>query len=65
VNTARAKINPGYAEAYVARGNAYFNKGQYDLAIADATKALEISPGNAQAHYNRGVAYANQRLYVR
>jgi tetratricopeptide (TPR) repeat protein len=43
--------------AYTIRGNAYDNKGQYDQAIADFTKAIEINPRYAKAYTNRGSVY--------
>jgi tetratricopeptide (TPR) repeat protein len=38
------------AEAYNNRGLAYSDKGQYDQAISDFTKALEIKPRFAAAY---------------
>ena len=32
------------AEAYKNRGNAYLDKGKYNKAISDYTKAIEINP---------------------
>ena len=51
------------AEPCVKRGLAYHEKGHYDEAIADYSKAIEISPGYAEAYNNRGVAYHNKRQY--
>ena len=45
------------AIAYGRRGNVYHDKGEYDRAIADYTKALEINPRDAVAYNNRGIAY--------
>jgi len=45
------------------RGVDYFDKGQYDLAIADCNKALEINPKCAYAYYNRGIAYYFKKEY--
>jgi tetratricopeptide (TPR) repeat protein len=47
--------NPGDAKAYYHRGVAYYNKGQYDEAIADFNKSIELDP-----NYDRpvnGLAY--------
>ncbi len=41
-------------------GNALFQKGQVDEAIAHYQKALAIQPGHAKAHYNLGNALAEQ-----
>ena len=43
--------------AYYNQGLAYFNKGQYDKAISDTSKAIEINPRDADAYNNRGNAY--------
>jgi len=41
--------NPGAAESYYERGNAYKERGKYDQAITDYMKAFEIKPGNPKA----------------
>jgi tetratricopeptide (TPR) repeat protein len=51
------------ADGYHGRGFTYFAKNQYDLAIADFTKALELDPNYLVAHYNRGVAYFDLGQY--
>jgi tetratricopeptide (TPR) repeat protein len=43
-------------------GNAAYNKGDLDTAIADYTKAIELKPDDAEAYYNRGVAYGDKKL---
>ena len=48
---------------YNNRGIAYSDKGLYDQAIADYTKALELNPKDADAYYNRGLAFRKQGLY--
>ena len=50
-------MNPEEANAYVNRGNVYTDKGYFDAAIQDCTKAIELNPENANAYVNRGVAY--------
>jgi hypothetical protein len=47
------------AIAYIDRGIAYGNKGDYDQEIADETKAIELKPDNGYAYYNRGNAYTH------
>jgi tetratricopeptide (TPR) repeat protein len=42
---------------YNSRGNAWINKGDYDKAIADLTKAIEIDPKYANSYYTRGIAW--------
>ena len=58
------ELNRRYAEAYSNRGGAYaLGKGQYDLAIADCTKAIELNPKDAGAYNNRGFAYYSKGKY--
>lgn len=45
------------------RGFTYLAKNQYDLAIADFTKAIELDPNGLIAYYNRGVAYLDMGSY--
>jgi len=51
------------AEEYYELGNAYAEKGQYDQAISNYTKAIELNPGYAEAYNNRGGAYDNKRQH--
>ena len=46
-------------EAY-NRGVAYYDKGEYDKAIAAFTVAIRLDPTDAEAYYNRGVAYTEE-----
>src|SRR5258708_31589841 len=39
------------AVAYIGRGTAYGDKGDYDRAIADFTKAIELDPKSAVAYF--------------
>jgi len=43
--------------AYEGRAQAYTELKQYDLAIADFTKAIELAPDRGGPYYGRGVAY--------
>ena len=36
--------------------NSHFQRGEYDLAIANYTKAIELNSNFAEAHYSRGLA---------
>lgn len=45
------------AVAYKARGSAYHEKGQYDRAVADYTKAIQLNPIYANAYNGRAWAY--------
>jgi len=51
------------AEAYKKRGNAYYEKGQYDKAISDYSKAIELNPRYANAYNNRGNVYDEKGLH--
>ena len=48
---------PNDAEFYSSRGDAYSEKGDYDRAIADYTKAIELKPKLAVVYSNRGEAW--------
>ncbi len=49
--------------AYHSRGFISLSRAQYDLAVADFTKAIEQNPNFMVAHYNRGVAYFELAKY--
>ena len=51
------------AQAYNNRGLAFFEKGQYDLAISDFSLAIAIDPKNATAYSNRGDTYLIKGQY--
>ena len=51
------------AAGYHSRGFNSFSKDQYDLAVADFTKAIESDPEFLAAYYNRGVAYFDLGKY--
>ena len=46
-------------------GLAYYEKGNYDCAIEEYTKAIELNPNYAIAYNNRGVTYAKKSKYDR
>ena len=45
------------AEESYNRGSELLDKGEYDEAIDEFTKAIEIDPNYAEAYNNRGLAY--------
>ena len=49
-------VGKDLASIYVDRANAYFNKGDYDRAIHDFSKALKIRPDDKTAMADRGLA---------
>ncbi|KST69208.1 tetratricopeptide repeat protein, partial [Mastigocoleus testarum] len=55
--------NPKNAENYNNRGNAYYNKKEYDKAIADYSQAIKLNPKGAVYYHNRGNAYNNKKEY--
>ena len=55
--TAEKEQRGEYAEDYFSRGNTYHNKGNFDRAIDEYTKALELKLDYTEAYYNRGNAY--------
>jgi tetratricopeptide (TPR) repeat protein/mono/diheme cytochrome c family protein len=57
--TAAIGKQPGDAAAFLARGAAYFDKGDHDRAIADTSEAIRLCP-NAQAYRQRGMAHAGR-----
>jgi tetratricopeptide (TPR) repeat protein len=50
------ELKPDFADAYVSRGNTYYNKSKYDLAIADYQKAVKIDPNHRIAKDNLEMA---------
>jgi len=45
------------AMAYNSRGIEYYQKGEYDKAIAEFTQALKLDPNSAGVYVLRGDAY--------
>ena len=53
------------ARAYLDRGFAYYEKGDYDLAIEDYTEAIRLRPEYASFYWFRGDAYLKKGDYDR
>jgi tetratricopeptide (TPR) repeat protein len=47
------------------RGQAHFNKGEYDQAMADFEQAVRFNPKNADHYVNRGFTYDKKGDYAR
>jgi tetratricopeptide (TPR) repeat protein len=43
-HTAPNRLDPRYGLAFLWRGNAYYNKLNYDRAITDFNKAIRLDP---------------------
>lgn len=50
-------LQPDFANAYAARGNAYSNLKQYQPALEDYNKAIQLKPDNSFFFNNRGNIY--------
>jgi tetratricopeptide (TPR) repeat protein len=50
-------LNPNNATAYNNRGDAHYNIGDFDNAIADYTEAIRITPWDAEIYCNRAQAH--------
>jgi len=57
------KLNPNDTSAYYLRGEAYYDIGDYDNAIADYSQAIKLKPNYANTYYNRGSAYYDKGDY--
>lgn len=57
LQTAYESIVPGHASYYANRGDNYLNSGNYDLAIAEYTRAIELESNSRALYYSRGLAY--------
>jgi len=55
--------DPGYYMGYFARGCGWYNKGEYENAIADYSKTIDLQADYAYAYNNRGLAWDNQYEY--
>ena len=56
-------LDPNYAVAYNERGNAYYERREYELALKDYNKAIAIKKDYADAYNNRAKLYFNNKDY--
>ena len=45
------------------QGNHYYEKGEYDKAIADYSRSIELDPNSAGAYLDRGIVYEYTKEY--
>ncbi len=67
-HTQAIRIDPKYANAFVARALAWEGKKDIDRAAADYSEAIRLEPGlaaTATAYHNRGVIWLNKKDYDR
>jgi len=57
------RLQPDFANAYGARGNAYGNQRQYQLSLEDYDKAILLKPDKAAFFNNRGNVYKDLNKY--
>src|SRR5258706_7981175 len=62
--TKALRLKPDQA-LYNMRGSAYYDKGEYDIAISDFNDALRIGPPSGTIFHNRGNAWRSKGDYVR
>ena len=58
------RLQPSVA-AYNLRGSAYYDKGEYDIAITDFNDGLRIGPPSSIIFHNRGNAWRAKGEYAR
>jgi lipoprotein NlpI len=63
VHAQQKQDEPKDTKFYIDRGIAYEEKGQFDQAVDDFTKALEMGSKDAVVYYHRGIGYVNQGQY--
>jgi len=51
------------ADDHMDRGMEYYERGEYDEAVAEFQAAIELEPDDAGAHRNLGTAYLEQGKY--
>ena len=53
--------NPNDARAWFLRGNAYLDRGEYEFAVSDYSKAIELVPDDAVAYNKPRYRLSEQR----
>ena len=60
---AAIRCNPGNATAYIARGRAYFTKGDDNRALSDLDAAIRINPSDAAGYVIRGILHGEMNRH--
>jgi len=50
------ELNPNDPHAYMQKGGAYYDLGQFNTAAGDYEQAIQLQPVNPHAYYNKGNA---------
>lgn len=56
-------VNPNNVEVLSNRGSAHLSLGDFDLALADFSKAIEKRPEDASNYFNRALAHAAKQQH--
>ena len=56
--TEAIRVDPGFALAYVVRGNYWHAKGVYEKALADFNEAVRVDPGDGGGYVCRAWLWA-------
>src|SRR5438105_9027272 len=62
--TEAIRLQPNQA-AYNLRGSAYYDRGEYDIAVADFDDALKLGPPSGTIFHNRGNAWRGKGDYAK
>jgi tetratricopeptide (TPR) repeat protein len=56
----QGESEPATAQEFIDRGNAHYNKGDFDAAIEAFSRAIALDPRNRYAYNNRGISRRNK-----
>lgn len=56
-------LDPDNALAYMNRGSAYLQSGQFELGVSDYSHVIILKPSTFEAWYNRGTAFVAAHQY--
>ena len=57
------EASPTDARTYYHRGNAYYEKSDFDKAIESYNMAVVLNPNFSEAYFNRGLSYYNKKEF--